>query len=100
MDSPGKEPRRGIDAGVSMLELLIVVALITIVSSFALISFQKSSKDFEDEALTCFVVYALVIELHHIAVDTHVRRRARRQMKVRSTLQLHLSEEVIKSGHN
>src|SRR5205814_17933 len=47
MNSPGKKPRRGTDAGVSMLELLIVVALITIVSSFALISFQKSSKDFK-----------------------------------------------------
>ena len=52
MNSPGKKPRQAIDAGVSMLELLIVVALITIVSSFALLSFQKSNKDFQGAGAT------------------------------------------------
>ncbi len=47
MNSPGKEPKPGTAAGFSVLELLIVITLITIVSSFALLSFQKSNKDFK-----------------------------------------------------
>src|SRR2546423_314540 len=39
------KPRPDMNAGVSMLELLVVVALITIVSSMALVSFQKSNKN-------------------------------------------------------
>jgi prepilin-type N-terminal cleavage/methylation domain-containing protein len=41
------KPKPGVAAGFSMLELLIVVALITIVSAFAIISLQKSNKDFK-----------------------------------------------------
>ncbi len=52
MNSPGKEPRPDISAGFSVLELLIVVALITIVSTFALLSFQKSNKDFQAAGAT------------------------------------------------
>jgi prepilin-type N-terminal cleavage/methylation domain-containing protein len=47
MNAPGIEPRPDIAAGFSVPELLIVVTLITIVSSLAILSFQKSTKDFK-----------------------------------------------------
>ncbi len=52
MNPAGKEPKPSIAAGFSVLELLIVIALITIVSSFALLSFQKSNKDFKAAGAT------------------------------------------------
>jgi len=47
MNSPGIEPKPGKATGFSVLELLIVATLITVVSSVAILSFQKSGKDFK-----------------------------------------------------
>src|SRR5229473_2669402 len=46
MNSPGKKSKLNVAAGFSVAELLIVVALIGIVTSFALISFLNSNKGF------------------------------------------------------
>jgi len=43
---PRKEPKLNKAAGFSLLEMLVVVALITVVSSFAILSFQKSNRNF------------------------------------------------------
>src|SRR5229473_4741012 len=47
MNSPGKKSKLNVAAGFSVAELLIVVALIGIVTSFALISFLNSNKSFK-----------------------------------------------------
>ena len=44
---PKKNPRLSSDTGFSVAELLIVIAIVGIVSSFALLSFQKSNKSFQ-----------------------------------------------------
>ena len=46
MNSPIKSPKLSSDAGISMLEILIVFALIAIVSTVALINFQNSNRNF------------------------------------------------------
>ena len=46
MKLPEKKTKRGGDSGFSLTELLIVVAIISVVSSFALLYFQKSRKSF------------------------------------------------------
>ncbi len=46
MNFPRKEPKLNKAAGFSLLEMLVVVALITVVSSFAILSFQKSNRNF------------------------------------------------------
>ncbi len=47
MNSPGKKSKLNVAAGFSVAELLIVVALIGIVTSFALISFLNANKGFK-----------------------------------------------------
>ncbi len=47
MKSTGKQPKVNVAAGFSMAELLIVVALIGIISSFALVTFVKANKGFK-----------------------------------------------------
>src|SRR5712691_531088 len=46
MNFPRKEPKLNNAAGSSLLEMLVVVALITVVSSFAILSFRKSNRNF------------------------------------------------------
>jgi len=46
MNFPRKEPKLNKAAGFSLLEMLVVVALITVVSSFAILSFRKSNRNF------------------------------------------------------
>ena len=46
MNFPRKESKLNNAAGFSLLEMLVVVALITVVSSFAILSFQKSNRNF------------------------------------------------------
>jgi Tfp pilus assembly protein FimT len=46
MNSPSRRPKLSSDAGISALELIIVFALIAIVSTFALINFQRSNRNF------------------------------------------------------
>jgi len=46
MNFPKKQTKLGNAAGVGMLELLVVMALITIISALALTSFQRSSRSF------------------------------------------------------
>ena len=47
MNSPGEKSKLSVAAGFSVAELLIVVALIGIVTSFALISFLNANKGFK-----------------------------------------------------
>src|SRR5882672_8399684 len=47
MNSPRKKPKLNVAAGFSVPELLIVVALSSVVASFALISFLNANKGFK-----------------------------------------------------
>lgn len=46
MNFPGKKPKLSSAAGFSVVELLVVIAVVAIISTIALISFQKSSRSF------------------------------------------------------
>lgn len=46
MNFPEKEPKRSSAAGVSVVELLLVITVVAAISTLALISFQRSSRSF------------------------------------------------------
>lgn len=69
MNRQARKTTLGNSAGVSILELVVVGALIAIVSSLALISFQKSSKSLSlSDAVRTFSVY-----LERVRVDSERR---------------------------
>jgi prepilin-type N-terminal cleavage/methylation domain-containing protein len=87
------EPRPGIADGFSMLELLIVVAIIAIVSSLALLSFQNSNRDLK----TSGAIRTLSVYLEKARLDS-LRRHGGASININSATTYTVNMDFDGSG--
>lgn len=77
MNFPKKQPRLCSAAGFSVVELLVVIAVVAIISTFALTSFQKSSRTFNvagaTRNLTAYLEKARVDSVRRHVTDGSAR---------------------------